>query len=119
MTSGDPSCCSALDLLSGLDLTCSVGITYSGCVLKKWANKGFVRSFLCLLVADLEVAPEETKGLVGFACGRADVGYPPQAILDGDFQVLRHADVLKDVFMELIGWDDLPLACGTQFRAFL
>jgi len=74
---GDPSCCSALDLLNGLDLTCSVGIPYSGCVLKKWANKGFVRSFLCLLVADLEVAPEETEGLVGLVCGRADVGSPP------------------------------------------
>ena len=110
MSVGDPSCCSALDLLNGLDLICSVGIPYSGCALKKWANKGFVCSFLCLLVVDLEVAPEETKGLVGFACGRADVGYPPQVILDDDSQVLRHADVLKDVFMELIGWGDLQLA---------
>ena len=96
---------------------CSVGISYSGCVLKKWANKGFVRSFLCLLVADLE---EETEGLVGFACGRVDVGSPPQVVLDGDSQVLGRADVLKDVSMELIRWDDLlPLACGTQRRAFL
>ena len=60
---GDPSCCSALDLLNGLGLTCSVGVPYSGCILKKWANKGFVCSFLCLLVADLEVAPEKAKGL--------------------------------------------------------
>ena len=29
----------ALDLLKGLDLSCSVGIPYSGCVLKKWAKK--------------------------------------------------------------------------------
>ena len=53
----------ALDLLNGLDLACSVGIPYSGCILKKWANKGFVCSFLCLLVADLEAAPEKAKGL--------------------------------------------------------
>jgi len=120
VSAGDPSCCSALDLLNGLDLTCSVGIPYSGCVLKKWANKGFVRSFLCLLVADLEVAPEETEGLVGLVCGRADVGSPPQESLDGDSQVLRHADVLRDASMELIRWDHLlPLACGTQRRAFL
>ena len=120
MSVGDPSCCSALDLLNGLDFTCSVGISYSGCVLEKWANKGFVRSFPCLLVADLEVAPEETEGLVGFACGRPDVGSPPQVILDSDSQVLRHADVLKNVSMELIRWDHLfPLACGSQRRAFL
>ena len=97
------------DLLNGLDLSCSVGIPYSGCTLKKWANKGFVCSFLCLLVADLEVAPEETEGLAGFACDRADVGSPPQVILDSDSQVLRHADVLNDVSIELIRRDDLFL----------
>ena len=110
----------ALDLLNGLDLACSVGIPYSGCILKKWANKGFVRSFLCLLVANLEVVLEEAERLVGFACSRADAGSPPQVILDGDSQVLRCADVLKDLSMGLIHWDDLLLlACGTQCRAFL
>ena len=76
--------------------------------------------FPCLLVAHLEVAREETEGLVGLACGRADVGYPPQVIPDSDSQVLRHADVLNDVSMEFIRWDDLlPLACGTRRGAFL
>ena len=48
------------------------------------------------------------------------MGSPPQVILDGDSQVLRHADVLKNVSMELIHWDDLLLlVCGTQCRVFL
>ena len=55
-----------MDFLIGADLIFSVGIPDCGCILKTRSNKGFVRSFLCLLVADLEVAPKEAKYLVGF-----------------------------------------------------
>ena len=44
----------------------SVGFPDCVCILKTRSNKGFVRSFLCLLVADFEAAPEEAKCPVGF-----------------------------------------------------
>ena len=52
-------CSPALYFLDCLGLACCVGIPDGGCVFKGLVNKGFVRSFLCLLVADLEVVPEK------------------------------------------------------------
>ena len=71
----DPSCCSVLDVINGADLIFSVGIPDCGCILKTRSNKGFVDSFLCLLVADLEVAPEEAECLVGFVGDGVDMAH--------------------------------------------
>ena len=92
----------------------------AACTQEAGEQGRFVRSFLCLLVVDPEIAPEEAEGLVGFAGGRIDMGSPSQVILDGDSQVLCFADIFQDVSMELVRWDYLlPLACGTQRRTFL
>ena len=53
-----------------------------GCILKYRSNNGFVRTFLCLLVADLEVALEEAKCLVGFVGDGVDKGAPFHVVLD-------------------------------------
>ena len=90
----DPSCSPALYFLDGLGLACCVGVPDGGCVFKGRANKGFVRSFLCLLVADLEVAPEEAEGLVGPVCDGVDVGSPLQVVLDVDSKICCRVDVL-------------------------
>ena len=91
----DPSDRSALDFLNGADLIFSVGIPDCGCILKYRSNKDFVRSFLCLLVADLEVAPEEAKCPPGFAGGGISVSAPFHVSLNVDNQASCGADVFK------------------------
>ena len=45
-------------------------------------NKGFLRSFLYLLVADLQVAPKETKCLVCLVGDGVDMGTPFNVVMD-------------------------------------
>ena len=52
-----------MDFLNGSDLIFSVGIPNCGCIVKTWSNKSFEHSFLCLLVADLDVAPEAAHSI--------------------------------------------------------
>ena len=94
-----PSCRSALDFLNGADFIFSVGIPDCGCILKTRSNKGFVRSFLCLLVADLEVAPEKAKCFVGFVGNGVDMGASCHVVLDVDTKVLCSGDVFNGISM--------------------
>ena len=99
MATCDPSCCSSLDLLKGLNLVCCVWIPDGDCILKKWANKGFVRSFLCLFVANLEVAPDKALGLAGFLSDGVNMGFPLHVVLNVDAQVLGGADIFNVLSM--------------------
>ena len=69
-----------LDFLHGADLIFSVGIPDCDCIPKYQSNKGFVCNFFCLFVADLKVAPEEAKCLVGFVGDGVDMGAPFHAV---------------------------------------
>ena len=84
-----------MDFLTGADLIFSVGVPDCGCILKYRSNKGFVCSFLCLLVADLEVAPEEAKCLVGSVGNGVDIDAPFHVVLDVDPKVLCGGNVFS------------------------
>ena len=85
-----------------INLIFSAGIPDCGCILKYRSNKGLVYSFLCLLVADLEVAPEEAKCLVGFVGNGVDMGAPVLVVLGVDTKVLCGGDVFNGMSMQLI-----------------
>ena len=97
-----PSCRCALDFLNGANLIFSVGFPDCVCILKTRSNKGFVRSFLCLLVADFEAAPEEAKCPVGFVFDGVDMGAPVHVVLDFDTKVLCGGDVFNGMSMQVI-----------------
>ena len=59
-------------------------------------------SFLCLLVADLAVAPEETKCLVGSVGNGVDMVVPFHVVLGVDTKVLCGGDVFDGMSMQLI-----------------
>ena len=80
----------------------SVGFPDCVCILKTRSNKGFVRSFLCLLVADFEAAPEEAKCPVGFVFDGVDMGAPVHVVLDFDTKVLCGGDVFNGMSMQVI-----------------
>ena len=108
-----------MDFLNGADLIFSVGIPDCGCILKYRSNKGFVRCFLRLPVADLEVAPEEAKCLVGFVGNGVDMGAPFHVVLDVDPKVLCSGDVFNGMSMQFIlCLFFLPLAGDIQCGAF-
>ena len=76
--------------------------TVCGCILKYRSNKGFVHSFLCLLFADLEAAPEEAKCVVGFVGNGVNIGAPYHVVLDVDSKVLCGSDVCNGMSVQLI-----------------
>ena len=76
-------------------------------------------SFFCLLVADLEVALEEAKCLVGFVDNGVNMGAPFHVVLDVDTRVLCCGDVFNGMSMQLICLFFLLLADDTQCGAFL
>ena len=90
-----------MDFLNGADLIFSVGTLDCGCILKYRSNKGFVCSFLCLLVANLEVAPEE-KCLTGFVGDGVDTVTPFHVVLDIDTKLLCGGVVFNGMSMQLI-----------------
>ena len=81
-----------MDFFNGADFIFSEGIPDCGCILKYRSNKGFVESLLCLFVADLEIAPEEAKCLVGFVGDDVDMGAPVHVVLNVDTKVLCVGD---------------------------
>ena len=93
-----PSC---LDLLNGANLIFSVGVPNCVCILKEQSNTGFEHSFLCLLVADLEVVPEEATCPDGLVGDGVDISTQFHVILDVNTKVFCGADVLKGVSMQL------------------
>ena len=60
-----------------------------------------MRSFLCLLVADLELAPEEAKCLVGFVGDGVDMDASFHVVPDVDTKVLCGEDVFSGMSMQL------------------
>ena len=60
-----------------------------------------MESFLCLLVADLEVAPKEARCFVGFVGKGVDMDAPFRVVLDVDTKVLCGGDVFNVMSMQL------------------
>ena len=77
-------------------------------------NKSFVRSFLSLLIADLEAAPKEANCLVGFVGNGVDMRVPFHVVLEIDTKVLCGGDVFNGMPMQLICL--LLLLCLGFFR---
>ena len=69
-------------------------------------------SFFCLLVADLEVALEEAKCLVGFVDNGVNMGAPFHVVLDVDTEVLCGGDVFNSMSIQLISCLFFSSACG-------
>lgn len=64
---------SSLDLLDLVDVGLRVGVPYCAGVLQNGTDEGLVRSFLEVRGADLEVTPQEAKGLIGLLTDVADM----------------------------------------------
>ena len=104
-----------MDLLKSLNIIGSLGVLDCGYILKERVNKGFVHSFLCLLVVDFEVAPDKAKGIAGFLDDGINMGIPLHIVLYGDAKVLCGVDVFQGLSMQLIHWGGLvSFSCDSQ-----
>ena len=91
-----------MGFLNGADLILSVRILDRGCTLNYRSNTGFISSSLCLVIADLGVAPEEANRLVGFVGNGVDMGAPFHIIVDVYNKILFGDDVFNGMSMQFM-----------------
>ena len=73
-----PSCCPPLNLFQCLDIVGCEGIPNRAGILYYRSYECFVCCIFQPLIGDLNVAPEEAQGLVGFVADISDVSVPSQ-----------------------------------------